>query len=91
MSAKLVDKHYGWFNIDELEKLNDRKPYSKEAVASAMKRNAPGVLHAFYLSLCATKSCGGAIQHASIAEEIQKESEFICSCIKHCIKLVNMS
>ena len=80
LSSELVTTHHHCFNIDELEKLSDGKPYSKDALTSALKRNAPGVLHAFYQSLCATQKCGGAGQHASIAADIQKESECACSC-----------
>ena len=54
LSAKLIDEHCRWFNTDELEKLTDEEPKKcKEAVNNAMKRTAPGVLHAFYQSLCA--------------------------------------
>ena len=81
LSKELVNTHHDWFNIDEIAKLSDLKPYSKDALSSAVKRNAPEVLHAFYQSLCATQSCGGAAQHASIAADIQKESE--CACCSH--------
>ena len=80
LSSELVTTHHKWFNIDELAKLSDGKPYSKDALTSAVQRNAPGVLCAFYQSLCATQNCGGAGQHASIAADIQKESECACSC-----------
>ena len=83
LSAELVDKHCSLFELEEVAKLSIAKHDRKEAVTSAMVRDAPRVLHAFYLSLCATTTRGGATQHASIAEEIQ--SEFACSCIKHCI------
>ena len=83
LSAELVDKHCSLFELDEVAKLSSDKNGRKEAVTTAIDRDAPRLLHAFYQSLCATKTCGGATQHASIAEEIQ--SEFACSCIKHCI------
>ena len=85
LSAELVDKHCSLFELEEVAKLSSDINGKKEAVTSAMERDAPRVLHAFYQSVCATKTCGGATQHASIAEEIQKRSEFACSCIKHCI------
>ena len=77
LSSELVDKHCSLFELDEVAKLNSDINGRKEAVTSAMGRDAPRVLHAFYQSLCATTTCGGATQHASIAEEIQRESEFM--------------
>ena len=70
-----VDKHNNCFNLNELKKLYEGKPCSKDAVTSPVKSNAPGFLHAFHQSLCATQNCGVANQHASIAAEIQKEGE----------------
>ena len=80
-SAELVDKHHGWFDVNnELDKLAAGKSCEErqDAVTNAVKRNAPRVLYAIYQSLCATQFHGGAAQHASIAEKIQKESEFMC-------------
>ena len=77
LSAELVDKHCSLFELDEVAKLCSDKSGRKEAVTTAINRDAPRVLHAFYLSLCATTTRGGATQHASIAEEIQRESEFM--------------
>ena len=85
LSAELVDKHCSLFELNEVAKLSSDINARNEAVTSAIGRDAPRVLHAVYQSLCATTTCGGATQHASIAEEIQKRSEFACSCIKHCI------
>ena len=85
-SAELVDKHHGWFDeSNELEKLavGESCKERQDAVTHAVKRNAPRVLRAVYQSLCATQFCGGAAQHASIAEKIQKESEFMCFLFKH--------
>ena len=75
LSRELVKTHDSLFMLEEVEKLSDQKLSSEEAVTSAVKRDAPRVLHAVYQSLCATQTCYGAGQHASIAEEIQKESE----------------
>ena len=47
LSSELVTTHHHWFNNEELAKLSDRKPYSKDALTNAVTRNAPGVLHAF--------------------------------------------
>ena len=80
-AAELVDKHHGWFDVNnELDKLaaGESCKERQDAVTSAVKRNAPRVLRAVYQSLCATQFRGGAAQHASIAEKIQKESEFVC-------------
>ena len=77
LSAELVDKHCSLFELDEVAKLSSDVNGKKEAVTSAMDRDAPRILHAFYQSLSATTTCGGATQHASIAEEIQRESEFM--------------
>ena len=84
LSGELVCSHHSLFTIDEVAKLSSGKPCSKEAVESAMKRNPPRVLHAFYKSLCATQTCGGAAQHAIIARVIQKESECVLV-MKNCI------
>ena len=81
LSAEIVDKHHSLFTPDELAELSNGKPESKEAVTSALKRNPLSVLHAFYKSLWETQGCGGATQHARIAEEIQKESEYAFSTI----------
>ena len=80
LSGELVNSHHSLFTIDEVAKLSSGKPCSKEAVESAINRNPPRVLHAFYKSLCATQTCGGAGQHAIIAREIRNESECACSC-----------
>lgn len=80
LSAELVDKHYSLFTRDEMAELSAGKPSSREAINNAIRRTPRSVLHAFYKSLCDTQTCGGAAQHASIAEEIRKESECACSC-----------
>ena len=82
LSAELVDKHHSLFTRDEMTELSAGKRGSREAINSAIRRTAQSVLHAFYKSLCDTQTCGGAAQHASIAEEIRKESECVCSCIR---------
>ena len=79
LSSDLVDKHSSLFTRDELDKLSDGKPCCKEAVNSAMNRAPQNVLNAFYKSLLDTQHCGGATQHAVIAEEIKKESEWECA------------
>lgn len=79
LSVELVNKHNGLFTRDEMAELSDGMPCYKEAVDSAMKRTPQSVLHAFYKSLLDTQHCGGASQHAAIAEEIEKESE--CECV----------
>ena len=80
LSAELVDKHISLFTRDEMTELSAGKQGSREAITSAIRRTPQSVLHAFYKSLCDTQTCGGASQHASIAEEIRKESECACSC-----------
>lgn len=69
------------FTLKEIEELSGDKHSSEEAVKSALKRNAQKVLHAFYQSLQDTSDCNGATEHASIAEEIEKQSECDCYCI----------
>ena len=77
----LRNKHSKLFNLEELEELSGDKRSREEAVKSALRRNGRAVLHAFYQSLRDTRDCNGAAQHASIAEEIEKQSECECSCI----------
>ena len=77
LSAELVDKHFSLFTRDELAELSDGTPCYKEAVGSAMSRAPQSVLHAVYKSLLDTKHCGGATQHAVIAEKIERESECV--------------
>ena len=79
LSTEVIDKHYNLFTLEEVNGLSGDNQRRKEAVNSALKRAPQGVLHAFYQSLRATQTCSGATQHASIAELIEKESEFACS------------
>ena len=81
LSTELIDKHYSLFTPEEVNGLSGDNQRRKEAVNSALKRAPQDVLLAFYQSLCVTQTCGGATQHASIAELIEKESEFTCSCV----------
>ena len=83
VSTELVDKHFSLFAEDELNALTADKPQFKEIVTSALRRNPQAVLFALYKSLLDTQDCGGAAQHASIAEEIQKESECACSQVSY--------
>ena len=79
LSAELVGKHFSLFTNVELDALTaDNTPQFKDIVTSALRRNPQAVLFALYKSLLDTQGCGGAAQHASIAEEIQKESECAC-------------
>ena len=71
----LLVKHSSFFTPDERDELSGDKRSSKEAVNDAMKRSPQSVLHAFYQSLRDTRDRAGAIQHASIAEEIKNQSE----------------
>ena len=77
----LLVKHSSFFTPDERDELSGDKHSSREAVNNAMKRSPQSVLHAFNQSLRDTCDRGGAIQHASIAEEIEKQSECECCCI----------
>ena len=79
LSAELLDKHYSLFSTDEAAVLTGDEDHRKESVTSAIKRLPQDVLHAFYRSLWDTRGCNGALQHASIAKEIEKQSECACS------------
>ena len=87
LSAELFDKHSTLFTADEAAGLSGDDHHRKEAVRVAMKRNPQSVLHAIYKSLWDTRGCGGALQHASIAQEIEKHSE--CACFVCTLELVS--
>ena len=84
LSAELIDKHHSLFTHDEMTELSAGKCGSSEAINSAIRRTPQSVLHAFYKSLGDTQTRGGATEHASIAEEIRKESEYACSYSNQC-------
>ena len=79
LSAELLNSHHCLFATNESEQLAAGMPNCKQAVDSAVRRTPQSVLHAVYKSLLDTRTCGGAIDHVSVAGEIQKEGE--CSCI----------
>ena len=81
LSAELLDKHSTLFTTDEAAGLSGDEHHRKEAVIRAMKRDPQSVLHAIYKSLWDTRDCGGALQHASIAQEIEKYSKCACFCM----------
>ena len=81
LSAELFDKHSTLFTPDEAAGLSGDGHHRKKAVEGAMKRNPQSVLHAFYKSLWDTRDCGGALQHASIAQEMEKHSKCACFCM----------
>ena len=82
LSSELLNSHHCLFGTDDTEKLTAAN--GREAVNSAIKRNPQSVLHAVYKSLLDTQTCGGAIHHVSVAEEIQNESECAYFCIYLC-------
>ena len=84
LSSELLNSHHCLFATIETEKLTAGMPNCKQAVNSAVKRNPQSVLHAVYKSLLDTQTCGGAIHHVSVAEEIQNESECAYFCIYLC-------
>lgn len=79
LSSELLSSHHCLFATIETEKLTAGMPSCKQAVDSAVRRTPQSVLHAVYKSLLDTQTCGGAIHHVSVAEEIQKEGECACT------------
>lgn len=95
-SSNLISKHDRLFNASEREKLcGEGRNWTVcvDVVEEALKRNAVGVLCAFYKALVDTQSSGGAIQHTEIAERMKTRKSFriyactqtVCEwvCIKH--------
>ena len=77
LSSELLNSHQCLFTTAESATLTAGN--CRDAVNSAVKRNPQSVLHAVYKSLLDTQACGGAIEHLSVAEEIQKGGECTCT------------
>lgn len=78
-SSNLISKHDRLFNASEREKLcGEGRNWTVcvDVVQEALKRNAVGVLCAFYKALVDTQSSGGAIQHTEIAERMKTRRSF---------------